>query len=63
MKDYEAWESIKILLVKLQYQEICEENDPGNRKKICPVCKSESSHDAGCELDDAISTIGTMLDT
>ena len=63
MKDYNAWESIVILLNAIQWQPIGRKYDSGDRAIICPICRDSETegHSGDCSLGDAISEIGRMI--
>ena len=62
LKEYNAWESILLLLKKLEWQEIGRKYDTGDRQSICPVCRDPKSiHDIDCEIGNAISAIESIL--
>lgn len=65
MEDFDAWEAIQKLLIKLQYQPIGKKFDTGERQIICPICfcTSNEHHNSECELGNAIMMIGRMLYT
>ena len=61
MDNISAWETIQKLLLKLEKTNKIN----GTSHYICPICKAEVmdnyGHHSGCELENAISTIGSMI--